>query len=247
MKKQQIQPLLLLQRLKHGGRKLEMTQTNVERRQLQHLARVRSGMRHLEAAWPCDVELPFGVAEPKIDSHLLALAALPYARGSHLDLFSGSGVIGAWLRGRVNRSVLADINPEAVKHLRRQTSDWSHPTTVLRADVFEDIEEAFDIITANPPYVDRPVCDVFDQICFDPNHKAIRTFVSELRRHLRANGSAFVSWADFANFQFLEILVSDVGLIAHPCATLQEPSGKEGSPFIEYRVYRIYDADSYVI
>jgi release factor glutamine methyltransferase len=218
-----------------------MGRARITERQLDHLARVRSGPQRLTAAWPCDLELPPGVAEPKIDSQLLALAALPYAHGSHLDLFSGSGVVGAWLRGRVERTVLTDISPAAVDHLRRTVASWPLETSVLLGDVFDGIKESFDVITANSPYVDRPINDVIDKICFDKDHQATRKFIREVGNYLKPCGSAFITWANFADFHFLETLLSQTDLPFEACARIQEPLAREaGSSPIEYRVYRIH-------
>ena len=74
-----------------------------------------------------------------------------------LDLCAGSGCIGiacalAFPEAEV---VLADISPEAleVAQINIERFDLGKRVTLIKADLFEGVKGAFDLIVTNPPYV----------------------------------------------------------------------------------------------
>ncbi len=74
-----------------------------------------------------------------------------YAKGkSFLDMGSGSGIQSKAAISSKAKSVLAaDINEEAVKHLKL------HKIPAIKSDLFENITKNFDLIAFNPPYLPK--------------------------------------------------------------------------------------------
>lgn len=214
--------------------------TSPSQRQLSYLKRLKG--RRCAFGYPAAVELPEGVAEPKIDSHLLALAALPFARGRLLDTFSGSGVVAAWLAHKVDHVDLVDISKSSVDFLRQASDSWKVSVATYFDDVFPATSATYDLITANPPYTNWPVHNDMDRVCFDPGHTAVRRLIAGLADRLTPTGSAFISWADFSEFGWLEDELTAARLNSEVAGQLSEPTGRAGGGVISYRIYRVFPA-----
>ncbi|MBU0760997.1 MAG: methyltransferase [Nanoarchaeota archaeon] len=86
---------------------------------------------------------------PREDSHLLEKEVRKYAKGKKvLDIGSGNGIQAQAALVSGAREILAvDINPEAVKHCKKNGLD------AIQSDLFENVEGKFDLIIFNPPYL----------------------------------------------------------------------------------------------
>lgn len=97
---------------------------------------------------------------PRQDTETLAEAALEVIRAGGgerlLDVFTGSGCIGISLAklGGVS-ACLSDISEECLALAAENARLNGVECKLLHCDVFDGIEERFDIITANPPYIER--------------------------------------------------------------------------------------------
>jgi release factor glutamine methyltransferase len=89
------------------------------------------------------------IYEPAEDSKLLAGVVKKYSRGKKfLDIGAGSGVQSdAAITGGAERVLAIDIDPEAVKFLRLKGLN------AIESDLFSNVNEKFDIIAFNPPYL----------------------------------------------------------------------------------------------
>lgn len=75
-----------------------------------------------------------------------------------LDLFSGSGAVGiAFAHAFPNASIICtDISPRAIEEIRINAAQnqCADRVQTIASDVFSSVSGAFDVITANPPYID---------------------------------------------------------------------------------------------
>lgn len=97
---------------------------------------------------------------PRQDTETLAEAALELIRSGGrkrlLDAFTGSGCIGVSLAKLGGVSVcLSDISAECLALAAENARLNDVECRLLQCDVFDGIDEKFDIITANPPYIER--------------------------------------------------------------------------------------------
>lgn len=210
-------------------------------RQLAYLSKVEQKETRTINGWPTQISIPKGVAEPKIDSYLLALAAAPYAVGDLLDTFAGSGLVGFWLLPRVASVHFVDISPSAAKFIARQTA--GHPfrdkIIVEVADVFPGIQKTYDTVVANPPYTDHVAKSIIERICFDQSHLSLRKFMLRLPQILKVGGNAFVSWPDYGTNKLIESLSYEAQLNVEICARIHEPSRIPKLCSIGYNIYRL--------
>jgi len=84
---------------------------------------------------------------PEEDSFLLLSFIKSYAKGSILDLGSGTGILAKEAM-KYSRDVLAaDINQESVSYCKKQG------IKAVKSDLFSNIKGKFDLIIFNPPYL----------------------------------------------------------------------------------------------
>ena len=78
------------------------------------------------------------------------------ARGALLDLCTGSGCIPLALlkHGNFSCALGADISAEALAVAEINRARTGLPLLLRQSDLFSEIPERFDVITANPPYIE---------------------------------------------------------------------------------------------
>jgi methylase of polypeptide subunit release factors len=69
------------------------------------------------------------------------------------DIGCGSGAGALSLRAQVGERVLADINPRALELAVVNAALSGLPATIVQSDLFAQLDGAFDLIVANPPYM----------------------------------------------------------------------------------------------
>lgn len=138
-----------------------------------------------------------------------------------LDLFSGSGCIGVALAQAFPNAAVhfaeydAVLIPQIEENVRRNSADPAR-TKIFQSDVFSNVRDRYDVITANPPYIPEPRKGALDVSVtdFEP-HQAlfggedglvfIRRLITEAPRFLNPGGSIFVEF-DSAQKNTLEEL-----------------------------------------
>ena len=101
----------------------------------------------------------------------------------------------------------------------------------VKADIFPE-EKNFDVIVLNPPYTNREARDVVEQSMWDKDHQSVRRFFREARGYLAAQGRIYCTWANFADFSFIEDLVERNNFVC--CSIAETMKDKKA-----YRVYEI--------
>ena len=105
------------------------------------------------------------VLSPRMETEELIYKVIEYVKASSknnfkiLDLCTGSGIIAITLKKELSQFsidvVASDISEEAIKVAKENAQ--SHDATIkfIQSDIFDNIDEKFDIIVSNPPYIDR--------------------------------------------------------------------------------------------
>lgn len=105
------------------------------------------------------------VLSPRMETEELIYKVVEYVKATKknnlkiLDLCTGSGIIAITLKKELDQfsiDVLAsDISEEAIKVAKENAQ--SHDATIkfVKSDIFNNIDDKFDIIVSNPPYIDR--------------------------------------------------------------------------------------------
>lgn len=101
---------------------------------------------------------------PRQDTEILAERALEAVKllrrdragVRYLDLCTGSGCVAISVTklGHIDNAEAADISESALAVAKKNAELNGTSVTFMKADLFEGLEGRYDIITANPPYID---------------------------------------------------------------------------------------------
>ncbi len=142
---------------------------------------------------------------PRQDTEILVEEVLKVCEGKEvLDMCTGSGCIIVSLanHGKLKKATGADISPEALKVAARNAYNNKVEIEYLLSNLFDRVEESYDIIVSNPPYI--PTAVIQTLMPEVKNHEPIlaldgssdglefyRRISSDGKKHLRVNGSIF--------------------------------------------------------
>lgn len=105
---------------------------------------------------------------PRIESEILIDYTFNYLKDNMkvLDLCTGSGVLGITLALHKNIDLTcADISTEALKVCETNLKLHNISAKTIAGDLFENINDKYDMIIFNPPYVDKS--EVLESSVFD--------------------------------------------------------------------------------
>jgi HemK-related putative methylase len=128
------------------------------------------------------------IYHPAEDSYLLSRLVAARARGTVLDMGTGSGIQAENAAGKAERVIAVDINRLAVEELKRRLP-LNGNIEVRHSDLFSNVPEQFDVIAFNPPYLpaDKRVKD----LALDggkKGHELIERFMEKAPEHLKDGG-----------------------------------------------------------
>lgn len=98
---------------------------------------------------------------PRYETEYLVEKTLNYIKKFHiinpniLDLCTGTGAIGLTIKYEIPKSniTLSDISKEALKVTNINKNNLNLDVKIIESDLFENINEKYDVIISNPPYV----------------------------------------------------------------------------------------------
>jgi release factor glutamine methyltransferase len=161
---------------------------------------------------------------PRVESEFWLEQALKEADGAPkkvLDIFAGSGALGiAWANARPQDSItFAELDGSHLTTIAKNVKEnnISNNVTYIESDVFKNVEGAFDIILANPPYVPSDRDLPKGVIAFEPLIALfagadglifIRTLIAELSEHLLPGGKLYLEHDSIQSDEILELFPS---------------------------------------
>ena len=152
------------------------------------------------------------VLSPRMETEELIYKVIEYVKESNknkfkiLDLCTGSGIIAITLKKELEKVsvdvIASDISEEALEIAKENSQ--SHDATIkfIKSDIFNHINDRFDIIVSNPPYIDRKdeVTMKDNVLKYDP-HLALfaeeegmyfyRKIIEQAKDYLNENGVMF--------------------------------------------------------
>ena len=100
------------------------------------------------------------VLSPRMETEELVYKVIDYIRKNNLtnikilDLCTGSGIIGITLKKEFDVKILAsDISSRALTVAKENASSLEADISFVESDLFSNIQDKFDIIVSNPPYI----------------------------------------------------------------------------------------------
>ena len=129
------------------------------------------------------------VYNPSDDTFLL-FDSIKHARGSLLDVGTGSGYIAINRRKICNDYVEGiDINPRAIENARINAHGLNNISFYV-SDLFENVNKKFDIIVFNPPYLPNDIIVENKEQYNDDG--VIERFIYEVSNYLKEKGSIYL-------------------------------------------------------
>lgn len=134
------------------------------------------------------------VYEPSDDSFLLLEHLEVKPRDCVLDICTGSGILAITASEKASRVVACDISPEAIKCATHNMKlNKVKNMKIIESNLFENIDEKFDLILLNPPYLpsdsDEPEHEL--KKAWDAGKDGrdiIDQFIDDVTDHLKLNG-----------------------------------------------------------
>ena len=152
------------------------------------------------------------VLSPRMETEELIYKVVEYVKTTKknnlriLDLCTGSGIIAITLKKELSQFsidvVASDISKEALEVAKENAKTHTADIRFIQSDIFNIIDDKFDIIVSNPPYIDRK-----DEVTMEDNvfkydpHLALfaeeegmyfyRNITEQANSYLNANGVIF--------------------------------------------------------
>lgn len=94
---------------------------------------------------------------PRADTEVLVQEAIQLGKKKILDLCTGSGCIAISLAKYLQNSMVdaSDISQEALKIAKENAKQNEVVVNFIHSDLFEKIQETYDLIVSNPPYIKK--------------------------------------------------------------------------------------------
>ncbi|WP_036463763.1 peptide chain release factor N(5)-glutamine methyltransferase [Mycoplasmopsis sturni] len=146
---------LLLEKRRYG---LKQEVSDLEKKQLQQGIPVQKIIGYVDLA-NVRIDVNYDVLIPRYETEELVYLVIEHLKKSKqtsvLDLCSGSGFIGIAIKYNLpNLSVIAsDISKQAILATSNNADLNDVKIDVIHSDLFTNINQKFDVIVSNPPYI----------------------------------------------------------------------------------------------
>ena len=152
------------------------------------------------------------VLSPRMETEELIYKVIEYVKANNknnlkiLDLCTGSGIIAITLKKELDQILIdvvaSDISEEAIEVAKENAQYHDADVRFIQSDIFNNIDDKFDIIVSNPPYIDRKdeVTMQDNVLKYDP-HLALfaeeegmyfyRKIIEQAKDYLKENGIMF--------------------------------------------------------
>ena len=174
-----------------------------------------------------DIRTSENVYGPSDDSYLAADFIAKEVRKRRdkglevLDMGTGSGIIGITVgkEKNVGSITFSDINTYALelaeKNLDRNKEKISAKSRFVLSDMFARLDDNFDVIIFNPPYLRSEPSGKDGKEWWDGGTDGVEVamrFLDEAIKHLKHNGSIFLVHSSLSDIGKLKIHIEDLGL-----------------------------------
>jgi len=165
------------------------------------------------------MQLYQNIYEPSDDSFMLAKILPRYVRGKVLDIGTGSGILAETTAKvqKVKEVLATDINPHALKYVESldlKTRPYRKKIKTRKSDLFSKIEDKFDVIIFNPPYLPedkRLPKDYLDKAETGGKHgwEIIARFFDKVENHLEKKGTILLLFSSLTNKNKVDELIKN--------------------------------------
>lgn len=147
----------------------------------------------------------FILYDPSEDSFLIQKHIKDYAKGSVLEIGTGSGILATTAAAcpAVTSVLAVDIQQGVIEHCKKTIKD--EKITFKHSDLFSSVKGTFDCIIFNPPYL--PTNPRAPDITLDAGKKGyelIVRFLRDVNKHLPSNGTLLLLFSSFSKKHIID-------------------------------------------
>lgn len=149
------------------------------------------------------IEVYDGVYNPAEDSYLLIKAINAKKGEKALDMGCGCGIIALHLAKKGCKVLAVDINEKAIENTRKNAKINGLKIKCIKSDLFSNINEKFDLIVFNPPYLPTKNED----IAWNGGKEGIeiiRKFLREAHKYLKKEGRIYIVISSLSNIKAIK-------------------------------------------
>ena len=190
------------------------------------------------------------VLSPRMETEELIYKVVDYVKTTKnnnlriLDLCTGSGIIAITLKKELNQFLIdvvaSDISEEAIEVAKENAQFHDATIKFIQSDIFDNIDEKFDIIVSNPPYIDRKdeVTMQDNVLKYDP-HLALfaeeegmyfyRNIVEKASSYLNVNGVIFFE----IGYDQKEKIIKLADMNGYSAEVYKDINGRDRMAFLE--------------
>ena len=190
------------------------------------------------------------VLSPRMETEELIYKVVEYVKATKknnlkiLDLCTGSGIIAITLKKELDQFfidvVASDISEEAIKVAKENAQFHDATIKFIQSDIFDNIDEKFDIIVSNPPYIDRKdeVTMQDNVLKYDP-HLALfaeeegmyfyRKIIEQANNYLNDNGVIFFE----IGYDQKEKIIKLADMNGYSAEVYKDINGRDRMAFLE--------------
>lgn len=191
------------------GKRLDESKLNLVREKAQLRARTRMPIQHI-LGFSYFMGDKFKVSKdtliPRDETEILARKAIDIINKNNLkfvlDIGTGTGILACTIaKYTLSNATALDVSENALKIAEENIKnlDLSKKVKILKSDLFENVDEKFDLIVSNPPYI--PLSEkttIQKEVTFDPelalftkDAKGLEFYekiIKEAKNYLNKNG-----------------------------------------------------------
>lgn len=140
------------------------------------------------------------------DSFLVKKHIKDYAKGTVLDLGTGSGILAVEASRYAEKVIGVDIDQESVDYC-----NYHHKGIEFRkSDLYSDVSGKFDLIIFNPPYLpedkDEPMDSRRATTGGKHGYEIIKDFLKQAKHHLKKDGKILLLFSSMTNIDKVQEL-----------------------------------------
>ena len=190
------------------------------------------------------------VLSPRMETEELIYKVIEYVKASNknkfkiLDLCTGSGIIAITLEKELDQVLVdviaSDISQEAIKVAKENAQFHDATIKFIQSDIFDNIDDKFDVIVSNPPYIDRKdkVTMQDNVLKYDP-HLALfaeeegmyfyRKIIEQVNNYLNNNGVIFFE----IGYDQKEKIIKLADMNGYSAEVYKDINGRDRMAFLE--------------
>lgn len=127
-----------------------------------------------------------------------------------LDVGTGSGILALLVSKYAEKVIAIDINENAIKSTKENIKlNHIKNIEVRKSDLFEKVNEKFDLIIFNPPFMGIEAENELEKAFTNKNFEVLTRFFREVKNYLSTNGKIIISFANMGGEEVFNRLIEE--------------------------------------